>query len=208
MAFGSVGIGILYGLIASYLLKRIRFLTVSAIKETLFIFCFGYLSYATGNVFDMSGIIALLTTGVVIAHYGWYNLSPQGKHCSSVSFQILGSGTEAFVFSYLGLTFFSYTQYAWSWQFVLTEIFIIIIGRFFGTVVLVWLMTVFCCHKKPVSWRELLFICYAGLIRGAIAFALVLKIDPKIKERRVIVTTALSLVIITTLLFGSTMGLV
>jgi NhaP-type Na+/H+ or K+/H+ antiporter len=52
-----------------------RFVTVSAVKETLLIFCFGYLAYATGEAFSMSGIIALLTSGVVMAHYAWYSLS-------------------------------------------------------------------------------------------------------------------------------------
>jgi hypothetical protein len=49
---------------------------------------------------------------------------------------------------------------------------------------------------------------YGGMIRGAIAFGLVLKLpsdDTKFKERGVIVTTTLSVVIITVLGFGSFM---
>lgn len=63
-----------------------RFLTVSAVKETLLIFSFGYMAYAIGELAHMSGIISLLTSGVVMAHYAWYNLSPQGKHVTSVAF--------------------------------------------------------------------------------------------------------------------------
>ena len=76
LGVASIGIGIVFGLIGSYCLKKMRFLTVSAVKETLLIFCFGYLAYATGEIAHMSGIIALLTSGVVMAHYAWYNLSP------------------------------------------------------------------------------------------------------------------------------------
>jgi NhaP-type Na+/H+ or K+/H+ antiporter len=76
LGVASLGIGLVYGLIGSYLLKRMRFLTVSAVKETLLIFCIGYMAYATGEVAHMSGIIALLTSGVVMAHYAWYSLSP------------------------------------------------------------------------------------------------------------------------------------
>jgi len=86
LGLGSLGIGLLCGLVASYLFKRMRFLTVSAIKEVLLTFCFGYLAYAFGEMAGMSGIICLLTTGVVFAHYGWFNLSPQGKHLSSATF--------------------------------------------------------------------------------------------------------------------------
>jgi NhaP-type Na+/H+ or K+/H+ antiporter len=86
LGLGSLGIGIAYGLIASYVLKRMRFISVSAIKETLLIFCFGYLAYTTGELAHMSGIISLLTSGIVMAHYCWYSLSPQGKHVSCVAF--------------------------------------------------------------------------------------------------------------------------
>jgi len=86
LGVASLAIGLVYGLIGSYILKRMRFLTVSAVKETLLIFCFGYLAYGTGELAHMSGIISLLTSGVVMAHYAWYNLSPQGKHVSSVAF--------------------------------------------------------------------------------------------------------------------------
>ena len=76
LGLGSIGIGLLLGLIGSYFLKKFRFLTVSAIKETLVIFSMGYLSYSVGELVHVSGIISLLTTGVIMAHYGWYNLSP------------------------------------------------------------------------------------------------------------------------------------
>jgi hypothetical protein len=46
------------------------------------------------------------------------------------------------------------------------------------------------------------------MIRGAIAFGLVLKIDDSIEDKSVIITTSLALVIITTLLYGSFMPLV
>ena len=56
--------------------------------------------------------------------------------------------------------------------------------------------------------RELLFVWYAGMIRGAIAFGLVLRIDGRqYKNRDVIVTTSLSLVVFTTIFYGSTVGI-
>lgn len=46
------------------------------------------------------------------------------------------------------------------------------------------------------------------MIRGAIAFGLVLRIDGNtFKNRDVIVTTSLSLVVFTTVIFGSTVGI-
>lgn len=54
--------------------------------------------------------------------------------------------------------------------------------------------------------KEKIFISYAGMIRGAVAFGLVLRIDKEVKNRSVIITTSLSVVIITTLLMGSTVA--
>jgi NhaP-type Na+/H+ or K+/H+ antiporter len=123
--------------VASYLFRSWRFLTHSAIKEVLLVFCFGYLAYGLGEIAKMSGIICLLTTGVVFAHYGWFNLSPQGKNLSSATFQVIGFGLEAFVFCYLGLSFFSFVDKEWSWEFILLEGLICIIARFIGTVGLI-----------------------------------------------------------------------
>ena len=54
--------------------------------------------------------------------------------------------------------------------------------------------------------KELLFIAYAGMIRGAVAFGLVLRIDDNIQNRSVIVTSSLALVISTTDFMGSTVS--
>ena len=120
---------------------------------------------------------------------------------------MVGFGFEAFVFVYLGLTVFSYIDYYWSWQFILIEIVVLFFGRLTGTVGLMSLLTLF-GHKMQVSWKELLFIGFAGMIRGAIALGLVLQIDNSIKEREVIITTSLVLVICTTLFYGSFMPVV
>ena len=61
-----------------------------------------------------------------------------------------------------------------------------------------------------MGFKELIFICYGGMIRGAIAFGLVLKIPANSvnPHRGIIVTTTLALVIITTVVFGSFMPVV
>lgn len=59
-----------------------------------------------------------------------------------------------------------------------------------------------------MSFKELIFVWYAGMIRGAIAFGLVLRIDgTQYKNRDVIVTTSLALVVFTTVFYGSTVGM-
>jgi NhaP-type Na+/H+ or K+/H+ antiporter len=178
------------------------------VKESLLIFSFGYLAYGTGEVFHQSGIISMLTSGVVMAHYAWYSLSPQGKTVSTIAFQCVGFGAEAFVFAYLGLSFFAYIGKPWSFEFIAIEMVIIVVGRYCGTLGLVYVMGFF-GHKKLLTFRELVFIGYAGMIRGAIAFGLVLKISGVNADTKdVIVTSTITLVILTTILYGSLMGLI
>ena len=141
-----------------------------------------------------------------MAHYSWYNLSTQGKQSTAVAFEVIGFGAEAFVFAYLGLTFFSYETYPISWMLIVIFFAIIMVGRLFGTLGLVGVMKLF-GHKPNTSLKELIFIWYAGLIRGAIAFGLVLSIEKDVPNRGVIVTTSLWLVVLTTIIFGSTVGL-
>lgn len=157
------------------------------------------------ELFELSGIISLLTSGVLMAHYAWYNLSPQSKTTTSLAFGAIGFGAEAFVFAYLGLTFFSYTSYEWSWQFFVSEFFVIIIGRFLGIIGLLYAVSILFGHKRELSFKEALFLYCGGMIRGAIAFGLVLRLDKSLPNREVIITTSLCLVITTTLLFGTMM---
>lgn len=125
-----------------------------------------------------------------MAHYTWYNLSPQGKTISSITISIFGSAAESYVFAYIGLCTFTYTadeagyepdgeiKYPWSISFIVVMCVIIIVGRMAA----VWTAhgLVSLCQKEPdVTIKELLFVTYGGMIRGAIAFALVLKIPDK-----------------------------
>ena len=114
LGFNSFFIGVIFGLLSSYILKTFRAFSKSPVSESMMIFCMAYLSYVISETAKYSGIITLLTSGVVMAHYTWYNLSPQGKQSSFIVFQFLGYAIEAFVFSYLGLTFFSYGGFKWS----------------------------------------------------------------------------------------------
>jgi len=111
------------------------------------------------------------------------------------------------VFGYIGLTFFSYMEYEWSLPLFLSEFVIVFIGRFTGTIGIIKLLECF-KYKSGIQFKQLIFISYAGLIRGAVAFGLVLRIDDSIENKPVIVTTALSLVVTSTILLGSTVATV
>ena len=206
LGISSISIGLVYGVIAAVLFMKARALTHSAALECLLIFCIAYMAYCTAEMVEFSGIISLLTCGVVMSHYAWYSLSPQGKHGSYLVFQTLGLLMEAFIFSYLGISYFSFTANDWSWHLICVLLVIVIIGRFGGTVGLIGLLKL-CGYESGITFKQVFFIGYAGLIRGAIAFGLVLRISDVVTNRSIIVTTCLTLVVFTTVFFGATVGL-
>jgi hypothetical protein len=57
-----------------------------------------------------------------------------------------------------------------------------VVARFIGTVGLISFMRLF-GHQPKISLRQQFFVCYAGLIRGAIAFGLVLRLSEIIKGK-------------------------
>ena len=112
----SVFIGFVFGMIVTLMMKHFRYLSQSAIGESSLMICFGLLSYFLSEIYEFSGIVSLLTTAVVMGHYSWFNLSPQGKHVTSITFQTLGYFAEAIVFAIIGLTSsFYYMNYQTSW---------------------------------------------------------------------------------------------
>lgn len=140
-----------------------------------------------------SGIIALFTTGIMLTHYAFYNLSERSKQTINLQLGTIGFGAEAFVFAYVGISFFSYSSYDWSYMFIAFEFVFVIAGRFFGTVIMLYI-TAFIFNFKPVlSFSETLFFNFAGVIRGAVALGLVLRVGD-LPNRSVIITTVLTLV--------------
>lgn len=39
----------------------------------------GYASFTLCEIFELSGVLSVLISGVIMAHYNFYNLSPIGK---------------------------------------------------------------------------------------------------------------------------------
>lgn len=69
-------IGISVGALACLGLKYCRSLTYSATYETVFTLCMGFVSYALGDYSKASGVISCIITGMVLAVFGWYSMSP------------------------------------------------------------------------------------------------------------------------------------
>lgn len=90
---------------------------------------------------------------------------------------------------------------------IIAEGVIIVIGRFCGAIGIIKFLEIF-GYKSGIRLKDLVFISYAGMIRGSVAFALVLRIDESVTHKSVIVTTSLFLVNFTTVFLGGTVATV
>ena len=102
----------------------------SHIQEILVMFCTGYIGYVSSEILDFSGIISLFTCGIMLMHYAYYNCSERTKNTINLAFGSIGFGAEAFVFAYVGASFFSYKNCDWSYQFILFEFLFVLLARF------------------------------------------------------------------------------
>ncbi len=59
--------------------KKLRYLTHNAVYETVLIFFFGYGAYVNSEILHLSGVISILVSGIIMAHYMTYNISETGK---------------------------------------------------------------------------------------------------------------------------------
>ena len=97
-----------------------------------------------------------------------------------------------------------YTDYPFSWKLIVAEFCIVIVGRYAAISLSYY---IFECAKgdksNKLSFREISFLTYAALIRGAIAFGLVENLnEDTFDKKKVIVSTTYALVILSTVIFG------
>ena len=76
-----------------------------------------------------------------MSQYTFFNLSFQARDESSIVSKIMSNIAEAFVFTYLGLTVIYYVSNAFSFSFILCELFIVTFGRFCSTIGLSWFIS-------------------------------------------------------------------
>jgi NhaP-type Na+/H+ or K+/H+ antiporter len=74
----SIAIGGVIAMFATWLFKTFRFL-VNPVCEVVVVYLFGILSYLIAEICNMSGVLAVLVAGIMLAHFNFYNLSMTGQ---------------------------------------------------------------------------------------------------------------------------------
>ena len=168
-------------------------------KEVALQFYIAWSAYLVAEMMSISGVITILVCAIITGHYAWYNLTPESRIVVNDTFYLLGDGTQALIFSYLGLTAFSYKGSQISYIFILLMVVTIMFARFVSTFGMA-LLEKLCRKKYEFSLRNLSVIWFGGIFRGTIAFALVISAD--VAHEEILQVTVLGLVVFSMLVFG------
>uniref|UniRef100_A0A3B1JB89 Sodium/hydrogen exchanger n=1 Tax=Astyanax mexicanus TaxID=7994 RepID=A0A3B1JB89_ASTMX len=197
MFFGSAALGTLTGLISAICLKHFDLRKTPSLEFGMMII-FAYLPYGLSEGIKLSGIMAILFSGIVMSHYTHHNLSPVTQILMQQTLR-----TVAFinlcVFAFLGLSIFSF-PHKFELSFVIWCIVLVLLGRAVNIFPLSFLLNFFREHKFT---PKMMFIMWFSGLRGAIPYALSLHLGLEpIEKRQLIGTTTIVIVLFTILLLG------
>uniref|UniRef100_A0A8C4LE76 Solute carrier family 9 member A6 n=1 Tax=Equus asinus asinus TaxID=83772 RepID=A0A8C4LE76_EQUAS len=155
---------------------------------------------ATGVVTSsrMLCVVAVLFCGITQAHYTYNNLSTESQHRTKQLFELLNFLAENFIFSYMGLTLFTFQNHVFNPTFVVGAFIAIFLGRAANIYPLSLLLNLGRRSKIGSNFQHMMM--FAGL-RGAMAFALAIR-DTATYARQMMFSTTLLIVFFTVWVFG------
>ncbi|CAH0388012.1 unnamed protein product, partial [Bemisia tabaci] len=198
VAIGGTVIGIVWGFMTGFVT---RFTNEVRVIEPIFIFVMAYMAYLNAEMFHMSGILAITFCGITMKNYVEANISHKSHTTVKYAMKMLSSSSETVIFMFLGVATVSDSHH-WNTPFVLLTITFCSLYRALGVV----LLTSFVNHFRLYKLNRVdKFVMSYGGLRGAVAFALVLLIDPKrVKLQPIFVTTTIAVIYFTVFIQGIT----
>jgi sodium/hydrogen exchanger 8 len=210
--FGSVALGVAFGLLAALITKRC-IQNAHAHAEVTIMICMAYLAFIIADDLGLSGLMAVFFAGVVMSHYAKYNLSAHGQHTTQHVARTLAHLGELLTFMYFGFTILPIIDsdctsgdgsvYQVEWRFVFWTLVMCIVSR--GAAVLPLTALVNCLKMRElqrsnrISGRSMLMMWFC-ILRGAVAFALSLTVQAP--NRRFMIPCIVNVVIFTNLILG------
>ncbi|XP_042700600.1 sodium/hydrogen exchanger 1 isoform X2 [Chrysemys picta bellii] len=165
VSLGGVFVGVIYGVIAAF---TSRFTSHIRVIEPLFVFLYSYMAYLSAELFHLSGIMALIASGVVMRPYVEANISHKSHTTIKYFLKMWSSVSETLIFIFLGVSTVA-GQHYWNWTFIISTLIFCLIARVLGVLGLTWFINKFRIVK--LTPKDQFIIAYGGL-RGAIAFSL------------------------------------
>ncbi|XP_039755514.1 sodium/hydrogen exchanger 3 isoform X5 [Pararge aegeria] len=198
VAVGGTCIGVVWGFATGLVT---RFTNEVRVIEPIFIFVMAYLAYLNAEMFHMSGILAITFCGITMKNYVEANISHKSHTTIKYTMKMLSSSSETIIFMFLGVATVN-NNHDWNTWFVLLTILFCSVFRIIGVYIFSAVANKFRLHK--LNTVEKFVMSYGGL-RGAVAFALVLLIDPEVVNLQpMFVTTTIAVIYFTVFIQGIT----
>ncbi|GCB60682.1 hypothetical protein scyTo_0009218, partial [Scyliorhinus torazame] len=198
VSLGGTAVGIIFAFILSLIT---RFTKHVRVIEPGFVFIISYLSYLTAEMLSLSAILAITFCGICCQKYVKANLCEQSITTVRYAMKMLASGAETIIFMFLGISAVNTEIWTWNTAFILLTLVFISFYRVIGVVLQTWILN----HYRVVQLEiiDQVVMSYGGL-RGAVAFALVVLLDPKMPVKKLFVSTTIIVVYFTVIIQGLT----
>ncbi|EPQ07209.1 Sodium/hydrogen exchanger 6 [Myotis brandtii] len=192
---GSFAMGAATGV--SYVTKFTKLREFQLLETGLF-FLMSWSTFLLAEAWGFTGVVAVLFCGITQAHYTYNNLSTESQHRTKQLFELLNFLAENFIFSYMGLTLFTFQNHVFNPTFVVGAFIAIFLGRAANIYPLSLLLNLGRRSKIGSNFQHMMM--FAGL-RGAMAFALAIR-DTATYARQMMFSTTLLIVFFTVWVFG------
>uniref|UniRef100_A0A7N6B3X2 Sodium/hydrogen exchanger n=1 Tax=Anabas testudineus TaxID=64144 RepID=A0A7N6B3X2_ANATE len=170
--------------------------------ETALFFLMSWSTFLLAEACGFTGVVAVLFCGITQAHYTYNNLSSESQDRTKQLFELLNFLAENFIFSYMGLTLFTFQNHVFNPMGVhwLSVLFYcpLFLGRAANIYPLSFLLNLGRRNKIRSNFQHMMM--FAGL-RGAMTFALSIR-DTATYARRMMFSTTLLVVFFTVWICG------
>ncbi|XP_041052102.1 sodium/hydrogen exchanger 2-like [Carcharodon carcharias] len=196
VGFGGLLVGITYGIIAAL---TTRFTENIRVIEPLFVFLYSYLSYLTAEMFQFSGIVAIIACSMSMKRYVEANISQKSHTTIKYFMKMWSSVSETLIFIFLGVSTIG-DKHEWSWPYVCFTMIFCLVWRAVGVIFLTFIVNKF--RVNVVTRKDQFIIAYGGL-RGAICFSLVFLL-PNFPQKKLFTTATIVVIFFTVFVQGMT----
>ncbi|KAA0709365.1 Sodium/hydrogen exchanger 6 [Triplophysa tibetana] len=194
---GSFALGVATGVVTALVTKFTKLRDLPLLETALF-FLMSWSTFLLAEACGFTGVVAVLFCGMTQAHYTFNNLSPESQDRTKQLFELLNFLAENFIFSYMGLTLFTFQNHVFNPIFIVCAFLAVFLGRAANIYPLSFLLNLGRRHKITSNFQHMMM--FAGL-RGAMTFALSIR-DTATYARKMMFSTTLLVVFFTVWICG------
>nr|XP_057931872.1 sodium/hydrogen exchanger 6-like [Doryrhamphus excisus] len=189
---GSFALGVATGVVTALVTKFTKLRDFQLLETALF-FLMSWSTFLLAEACGFTGVVAVLFCGITQAHYTFNNLSPESQDRTKQLFELLNFLAENFIFSYMGLTLFTFQSHVFNPMFIVGAFVAVFLGRAANIYPLSFLLNLGRRNKIRANFQHMMM--FAGL-RGAMTFALSIR-DTATYARQMMFSTMLLVVFFT-----------